>query len=41
MCNCKRRGGHMSPAPIKKDTSKQMPEKTKDNKDGKTNLAVV
>lgn len=23
----------MSPAPIKKDTSKQMPEKTKDNKD--------
>lgn len=23
----------MSPAPIKKDTSKQKPEKTKDNKD--------
>ena len=31
----------MSPAPIKKDTSKQMPEKTKDIKDGETNLAVV
>lgn len=41
MCNCKKRGGHMSPAPIKKDTSKQMTEKTKDIKDGKTNLAVV
>lgn len=35
MCNCKRRGGHMSPAPIKKDTSKQKTEKTKDIKDGK------
>lgn len=31
----------MSPAPIKKDTSKQNPEKIKDSKDGKTNLAVV
>lgn len=41
MCNCKRRGGHMSPAPIKKDTSKQNPEKTKDNKDGKKNLELV
>lgn len=31
----------MSPAPIKKDTSKQKPEKTKDNNNGETNLAVV
>lgn len=31
----------MSPAPIKKDTSKQKTEKIKDSKDGKTNLAVV
>ena len=31
----------MSPAPIKKDTLKQKPEKTKDIKDDKTNLAVV
>lgn len=31
----------MSPAPIKKDTSKQMPEKTKDKEDGKKDMAVV
>lgn len=31
----------MSPAPIKKDTSKQKPEKIKDNKDGKKNLELV